>query len=364
MPLKIGIGIGVVEGGVIGGGGAVLPPTLVSLNVSTGSTLGGTGVVGTGTNLTGATAVTVGGAAATGVSSTSSTVNFITPAGSAGAATVIVTCTAGTATLTNGFTYAVPAPTVVSLDKPYSQATGGVVRVATGTALGSVTGVTVGGTNATSISSTPTTVTFTTPSGTAGPADVVVTTAAGSFTLTGGITYYSVIALVGTQPVIGGTSTATTAAADMSLASMLAAALGYSNGATVTVSDSSSNTWVKRTAQNSTFDRSQVAYAANPTVTAAQTATMAGANMFGAIAFAGFSGVATASPYDTEATGAARCRLATVSPQGRSRRRIPARSLWSHAKSRKRRLRPRPSTQGSRFAPYWRVTMARASTAS
>jgi formylglycine-generating enzyme required for sulfatase activity len=81
-------------------------PTISSVSPNTGSTSGGTAITITGTNLTGASSVTIGGVAATSVSVVSSTtVTAVTPAGSAGAKTVSITTPGGTANLTSGFTY-------------------------------------------------------------------------------------------------------------------------------------------------------------------------------------------------------------------------------------------------------------------
>ena len=171
-------------------GGGTPAPTLISLNTASGSTAGGTVVIATGTNLTGASAVSVGGNPATSVSALDSThVQFTTPAGSAGAASITVTTPGGTSSpLVGAFTY-VAAPTLVSLNRDFFVAAGGAVIVGTGTNLTVVTGVTVGGTAATAVSSTSTTVTFTCPAKTATgyPGtwyDVIVTTPGGSYTLT------------------------------------------------------------------------------------------------------------------------------------------------------------------------------------
>ncbi|WP_245606844.1 choice-of-anchor U domain-containing protein [Simplicispira psychrophila] len=87
-------------------------PTLTSVSPSSGSTAGGTSVTLTGTNLTGATSVQFGGTAATNVTVNSATqITATTPAHAAGAVNVAVTTPGGTATLTNGYTYALPAPT-------------------------------------------------------------------------------------------------------------------------------------------------------------------------------------------------------------------------------------------------------------
>jgi formylglycine-generating enzyme required for sulfatase activity len=87
------------------------PPALTSIAPASGPTTGGTQITLTGTNLSGATSVTVGGVAATSVTLVSpTTVTAITPAGTAGAKSVSVTTAGGTATLANAFTYvAVPS---------------------------------------------------------------------------------------------------------------------------------------------------------------------------------------------------------------------------------------------------------------
>ncbi|WP_143452498.1 putative Ig domain-containing protein [Janthinobacterium sp. 61] len=86
-------------------------PTLTSLTPASGSSSGGTSVTLTGTNLTGATAVSFGGtAAASFIVNSATTITATTPAHAAGAVNVIVTTSGGTATLTNGYTYTPPPP--------------------------------------------------------------------------------------------------------------------------------------------------------------------------------------------------------------------------------------------------------------
>jgi formylglycine-generating enzyme required for sulfatase activity len=81
-------------------------PAITSVLPASGSTDGGTLITITGTNLTGTSSVTIGGAAATSVSVVNATtVTAVTPAGTAGAKTVSLTTPGGTANLTNGFTY-------------------------------------------------------------------------------------------------------------------------------------------------------------------------------------------------------------------------------------------------------------------
>jgi formylglycine-generating enzyme required for sulfatase activity len=80
--------------------------TLASVSPPSGPTSGGTAITLTGTNLTGATSVTVGGSAATGVQVVNATtVTAVTPVGALGARDVSVTTPDGTATLAGGFTY-------------------------------------------------------------------------------------------------------------------------------------------------------------------------------------------------------------------------------------------------------------------
>jgi formylglycine-generating enzyme required for sulfatase activity len=91
------------------GGFTYVPaPTLTSVSPASGPIAGGTTITLTGTNLTGTTSVTVGGAAATNVQVVSATtVTAVTPAGTAGARNVTVTTPGGSATRTGGFTYAI-----------------------------------------------------------------------------------------------------------------------------------------------------------------------------------------------------------------------------------------------------------------
>jgi probable HAF family extracellular repeat protein len=89
-------------------------PTISGVSPSSGTTLGGTAITITGTNLTGATSVTVGGVAATSVNVVSSTsITAVTPAGTAGVSDIVVTTVGGTAT--GAFSYInIVAPTGVA----------------------------------------------------------------------------------------------------------------------------------------------------------------------------------------------------------------------------------------------------------
>ena len=92
-------------------------PTVTSLSPTTGSVLGGTTVTLTGTNLTGITNVSFGGTAATDITgNTATSVTVRTPAHAAGAVNVVATASAGSTTVTNGFTYAKAAQTITFAD--------------------------------------------------------------------------------------------------------------------------------------------------------------------------------------------------------------------------------------------------------
>jgi formylglycine-generating enzyme required for sulfatase activity len=166
-------------------------PTVSSVSPTSGSTLGGTAITITGTALTGASSVTVGGVAATSVVVVSSTsITAVTPAGTAGAKTIAVTTAGGTASLTNGFTYVAPAPTVSSVSPTSGSTLGGTAITITGTNLTGASSVTVGGVAATSVVVvSSTSITAVTPAGTAGAKTVAVTTAGGTASLTNGFTY-------------------------------------------------------------------------------------------------------------------------------------------------------------------------------
>ena len=80
--------------------------TIGTLTPATGAAAGGTAVSMAGTNFSGTTGVTVGGAAATSVVVVSNErITFVTPAGTAGARDVVVQDDAGNVTKTGGFTY-------------------------------------------------------------------------------------------------------------------------------------------------------------------------------------------------------------------------------------------------------------------
>ena len=120
--------------GVIGGGDlsiflahwGVAPyvsVTISSVSPAEGSTLGGTSISITGTDLDGATSVMIGGVAATSLNVNSPTnITAVTPAGTVGLADVVVLTGVGSATATNAFTYVV-APAWATLLEALPDAT-------------------------------------------------------------------------------------------------------------------------------------------------------------------------------------------------------------------------------------------------
>ena len=104
-----------------------LPPTVSSVTPSSGSINGGDSVTITGTNFYGTPTVTFGGTASSSVTLVdSNTLSVTTPAGSAGAVDVVVTNPdSQSATLTGGFTYVNPAPTVSSVSPSSGLVVGG-----------------------------------------------------------------------------------------------------------------------------------------------------------------------------------------------------------------------------------------------
>jgi hypothetical protein len=168
-------------------------PVISSIDPAVGPEAGGTAVTITGTDFTGLTGVSFGGTAATSYMLDSATqISATTPAGTAGAVDVVVTTEAGSNTLSNGFTYEAAAaePVISSIDPAVGPEAGGTAVTITGADFAGLTGVSFGGTAATSYTlDSATQISATTPAGTAGPVDVVVTTEAGSDTLSNGFTY-------------------------------------------------------------------------------------------------------------------------------------------------------------------------------
>ncbi|MDO7873517.1 IPT/TIG domain-containing protein, partial [Hymenobacter sp. ASUV-10] len=150
-------------------------PTISSFSPASGPA--GQTVTVTGTNFTGATSVTLNGAAITGFTIVNgTTITFTVPAGSS-TGVIRVTTPGGTATSSGSFTF-FPPPTITSFT-PASANTGTTVTI-TGTNFTGATGVTVNGTAITGVTVVNgTTITFTLPAGVSS-GTIAVTTPGGS----------------------------------------------------------------------------------------------------------------------------------------------------------------------------------------
>jgi hypothetical protein len=207
-------------------------PTLTTISPASGPVAGGTAVTLTGTSFAAGTTVTIGGTAATSVVVASATsITAVTPAGTAGARDVRVTLSGGqSATLTGGFAYVAPTPTLTAVSPASGPTAGGTALTLTGTNFAAGATVTVGGIAATSVVvSSSTRITAVTPAGTAGARDVRVTLSGGqSATRTGGFSYVAPVTptLTSLAPVTGRTAGGTAVAL---------AGTNFAAGATVTI---------------------------------------------------------------------------------------------------------------------------------
>ncbi|BCY13716.1 IPT/TIG domain-containing protein [Actinoplanes sp. L3-i22] len=196
---------------VAGGDGAVsmtfaltIPPGITSVAPTSGTLTGGGTLTITGTNLTGTTTVTVGGAPCGSVVVVSPTsVTCTLPPGSAGAADVVVTSPNGTDTKTGAYTY-LATPTVTSVSPVGGPLVGGGTLTITGTGLTGTSAVSIGGAPCTSVVVvSPTSVTCVIPPGIAGAVNVVATAPGGTATRLAGYTYYGLPSITTVLPVSG-----------------------------------------------------------------------------------------------------------------------------------------------------------------
>ena len=220
-------------------------PTVTGLSPTSGPAAGGTTVTISGTNLTGATAVTFGviGAAPFTVNSATQ-VTVTSPAGS-GTVDVTVTTPSGTSATSSADQFAYfAAPTVTGISPTSGPIAGSTPVTITGTNFTGATGVTIGGASATAVSVTnSTTIAATTPAGTAGARDVVVTTPDGSGTGTGLFTYVAAPSVTGISPTSGPTAGGTsvtitgtnfTGATSVTIGGAAATGLSVVNATTIT----------------------------------------------------------------------------------------------------------------------------------
>ncbi len=161
----------------------IIPSSITDISPLSGPNIGGTSVTITGTNFTGATAVTFGGIAATSLNIVdSTTITCITPAVSSdGAVGVVVTTGGGPSASFSSFTYST-SPVISSISPSSGGIAGGASVTITGINFTGATSVTFDGIAATTINVVnSTTITCITPARTsAGAVGIVVSTAGGS----------------------------------------------------------------------------------------------------------------------------------------------------------------------------------------
>ena len=169
------------------------PPFIASVAPDQGTIVGGTPITISGAYFTGATSVTIGGELATNlVVVSSTTITAVTPAHAAGSVSITITTPSRTSTFQKAFSYA--SSSILSVFPNTGVVGGGALITISGIYLGGATSVTIGGAPATNlIVVSPTTITAVTPTGTLGPADVVVSTPAGTLTSLNGFSYVNII---------------------------------------------------------------------------------------------------------------------------------------------------------------------------
>lgn len=184
--------------GTLAGGFTYTPiaPTITSISPISGARSGSNTVISVfGTGFVPGTTVTVGGIAMTSVIVVdTNTLSGTVPDYVSGPLVkdVVVTNSAGSATLSNAYTYSATAPTISGITPATGPVAGGTQVTITGTNLTFVTGVTIGGIALTSVSVVNSgTITGITPAYVSGSLvkDVTVTDAVSAATLAGGFTY-------------------------------------------------------------------------------------------------------------------------------------------------------------------------------
>ena len=180
---------------------STLPPTITSFTPTSGGA--GATIIITGTNLTGATAVSIGGVAASSFAVNSS-ISITAVVGSGATGSVTVTTPGGTVTLA-GFTF-IAAPTVTSIT-PASGGGGTSISIA-GTNLTGATAVSFGGVAATSFTVNSST-SITAIVGIGATGNVSVTTPGGTATLAG-FTFIPIPTITSFTPTGGAAGTSIT----------------------------------------------------------------------------------------------------------------------------------------------------------
>lgn len=193
------------------------PFTITGISPSTSSTLGGTRVTITGTNLDGVnvlfreeqTGVTASDVVATNVvvaAGNTSLTALTPPRPTPGPVSVLVNKNNTTVALAGQFTYVMPVPVVSAITPSQGTAAGGTSVAITGDNLANAV-VKFGAATASpgTLSADGRTLTVRTPVGTVGPVDVTVTTLGGSVVRTGGFTYLTPMPEVWSKDILSGT---------------------------------------------------------------------------------------------------------------------------------------------------------------
>jgi hypothetical protein len=156
------------------------PPTVTALTPTTGSTIGGTAVTLTGSNLANATGVTFGTVAGTITADSAGSLTVTSPAG-VGSVNVTVSTPGGSTAAPSQFTYITPAgfPVVTGVSPAGGPFSGGTVVTITGNNLSYASGVSFGTQPAFFYNVTAGSITAVAPAG-SGAVDVTVTTTAGT----------------------------------------------------------------------------------------------------------------------------------------------------------------------------------------
>jgi hypothetical protein len=207
-------------------------PTVTDVSPSSGSTAGGTSVTITGTDFTGATAVSFGASPAASFAVNGSTaISAVSPAEAAGTVDVTVTTGSGTTatSASDRFTFvAAAAPPTITAVSPTQAAVGSTIAV-TGTNFGGATSVRLNGRSAAYTVVSSSRLTFTVPQG-ATSGTITVTTAAGAATSTQSVTVSPPPTITGFTPGLGPVGTTVTV-----MGTNLEDAIGVELGSILTV---------------------------------------------------------------------------------------------------------------------------------
>ena len=184
----------------------VAAPTVTNVSPVAGPTGGGNTVTVTGTNLTGATAVTFGTNTGMIKTDTAASITATAPAGGAGTVDITVTTAGGISATAaaDKYTYTT-GPAVTSVNPASGPLAGGTLVRITGANLAGATAVKFGTNTATIKTDAAGSITATAPAGSAGTVDITVTTAGGTSPtgIADQYTYVGVPTITGVSPSAG-----------------------------------------------------------------------------------------------------------------------------------------------------------------